>query len=195
MSSPRVRPDGFLEVGPVCAPFDCQISLEDANDLRKVLIWDFFDKVDARTPIFTETEDRTLFGKGFRSDNHGLSMQESPSTFGGAILKHMSEDSWRMIIKGTKTRRSVWNNAQQRIETMFDVQVYNDELVEAVRRVKVIRGVGELTVDAIVNQMEEDVDEGYIVMQRRAFERHMTSEDCERAGVFLRQIAARSRVE
>lgn len=181
---PTLRRDQYVEVGPACAPFESNITLQEAEDLRQVVVWDFFNNMPVHTPELTETSDKTMAAKAFHDT--GGALYEAPSTFAGAMLRHIDEASWRMIIMQTKLRRARHNNAQQRIETRFNIEVFDDQLVEATRKMRIARGVGELTADAVERQMEEDVEDGYVVMQRRAYERYLTSDDCQRATEFLR---------
>ena len=194
MKSPRVRRDGYTEVGPACAPFDCQIDLEDAETLRDVVAWDFFYHMNAKTRLLSDIEDKTVCAKSFHPELGQMAVTETPSVFAGAILHRRGLDDWRMVVMQSKSRQARWNNARQHIETRLNVEVFNGELVEAVRKVRVVRGVGELTVAAIENQMEEDSEAGFVVMQRRAFERQMTKEDCQAASEFLQRTVRRSKV-
>lgn len=191
-----MRPDGFTEVGPVCVPFDCQIDLEDAEALRDVLVQDFFHEMKgrAKTPLVTESEDKTICSQSFQPELREMSVVETPIIYVSTMLHHTSLDSWRMAIMQSKARRASWNNAQQKIATRLNVEVFNGRLVEAVRKMKIIRGVGELTVAAIENQTEEDTEVGHIVMQRRAYERHMTKDDCQWAIDFLQRTVRRSNI-
>lgn len=173
------RKDGFKMVGPNCMPFENNISIDEAEDLHDVVMFDFFGKLPVKTPRLSEVADKSMCARAFH--NQPYEDTASPSVFVGAMLHHMNQHTWRMNIMHTKLSRARHNNAQQRIETRMNVEVYDHQLVEAVRKMRVIRGVGELTVDAVERQMEEDTEEGYVIMQRRAYERHMTSDDCERA--------------
>lgn len=188
---PTMRRDGYLEVGPACLPFDAAISIEDANELRRVVEWDFFEHMPVKTPQASDQTDKTMSAKAFHNRLSG-DIDEIPSVFAGAVLRHIDQESWRLIIMQTKLRRARHNNAQQRIETRMNVEVFGGELAEAVRKVRVVRGVGELTVAAIEHQMAEDVEEGHVVMQRRAYERHVTAEDCNDAAEYLRKVVRRT---
>ena len=194
MSEQRIRRDGFTEVGPVCVPFYSEISLDDANDLRNAIVWDFFNEFPAKTPYLSDTSDKTTFGKNFSSPLHDSAIHEMPNIFFGASLNHISSDTWRMILMYTKTKRVDWNNSPQRIETRLMMHVYKDQLVEAVRKVRVIRGVGELTVESIENQIDENTDTGYIALQRREYEQYIIPEDCERAKVYMHRAVKRAKV-
>ncbi|MCB9819793.1 hypothetical protein H6796_00585 [Candidatus Nomurabacteria bacterium] len=191
----RLQNDGFKPVGPPCRPLECEISLDEANNLRQAVVWDFFDNMPVKTPFLSEDADKTMAAKAYH--NSYDENDDTPSLFTGAVLRHIDEESWRMIIMQTKLRRARWNNAGQRVETRYNIEVLGGQLVEAVRKVRIIRGVGELSVSAVEHQMEEDVDEGsdggYIVVQRRAFERQVTQEDCGQIVDSLRRVARRYR--
>jgi hypothetical protein len=190
---PTMRRDGYLEVGPTCTPFESDITIDEADELRRSVVWDYFDNMPVKTRALTETSDKTMVAVSFH-DPDELSADQLPHMFAGAILSHTDLESWRMVITQAYYRRARHNNAQQRISTRFAVEVYDGQLVEAVRRVRVVRGVGDLTVAAIEKQMEEDVEEGHIVMQRRAYERYLNSDDCERAVDFLSKAVKRRKV-
>lgn len=180
------RKDGYKSVGELCTPFDTDITLEQANALRTTVVWDFFENMPVKTPAYDETSDKTMAAKAFH-DRSFDRVDELPSVFAGVVLRHIDAESWRMIIMQTKLRRARYNNAQQRIETRLNIEVLDGRLVEAIRKVRIVRGVGELTVAAIEHQMEEDVEDGYVVMQRRAYERKITPDDCDKATEFLHQ--------
>lgn len=186
-----LRKDGYTEVGPICLPFEPHISLDEANELRRMVEWEFFEEMPVKTPRATDTTDKTMVAKAFHN-RLGGDIDEVPSVFAGAVLRHIDLESWRMIIIQTKMNRARHNNAQQRIETRMNIEVSNGQLAEAIRKVRVLRGVGELTASAIEHQMAEDVEDGFIVMQRRAYERQITSEDCASTAEYLRRIARRT---
>jgi hypothetical protein len=188
---PTMRKDGFLEVGPACLPFDAELTLDDANDLRQAVVWEFFEHMPVKTLELTDSSDKTGCAKAFHNRTFE-SIEHGPGVFGGAVLRHIDEEAWRLRIMHTKLSRARHNNAQQRIETRMNVEVFDGQLAEAVKKVRVVRGVGELTAAAIEKQMEEDVEEGYVVMQRRAYERHLTQDDCAQAVEFLTRIVRRT---
>lgn len=177
--------NGFTQVGPVCEMFDSKITIEQANDLRQEVLWNYFENVPVKTPEFTETSDKTLYGKTFDTAKMTLELDQ-PIMFAGALLRNIDAHTWRLVIMNTKMRRARHNNAQQRIETRYVVEAYENDVVEAVKRVRTVRGVGDLTPEMVVNQeYEEDRH------QRRAFERHMTEDDCQQAVECLARVVKR----
>lgn len=188
-----VRKDGYTQISTGFHPTEFEIDVEEANELRNIVAWDFFDQVNARTPHVDDISDKTLFSKAFH-DTAPDAVSLSPGIFGGVILKHLDAVSWRMIIMQSRIQRARYNNAAQRIETKLQLEVSNNVLIEATRRVKIVRGIGELTVAAIEKQMEEDTEDGQVRMVRRAFDCQMGREDCENAIDFLDNLAKRALV-
>lgn len=194
----EARKDGFVEVGSKCQPFEHEVSVDELNELRSAVVNGFFAEMPNVSRSYDNDVAKVACARAFHERDLGL-VDQPPSVFGAAILRTVQFDDpefdvWRLRVSQNRTQRSRHNNASQRIVTRLKVEVFNDQVVEAIREVRVIRGVGELTAEAIAQQMFEDTDEGHIVMQRRAYERYMTSRDCETAAQFLGQIARRAAV-
>lgn len=120
---------------------------------------------------------------------------DQPIVFAGALLRNIDEHTWRLVIMNTKMRRARHNNGQQRIETRYVVEAYENDVVEAIRKVRTLREVGELVApEYLEDQIEEGTYVGNTVMQRRAFERHMVEEDCEQAVETLTRVAKRAAI-
>lgn len=192
----EVRKDGFVAVGSKCGPFEHEVGIEELNGLRSAIVETFFAEMPKVSRSLDDNSVKVACAKAFHERDFG-SAELAPSVFGAAILRTIQFDdpefdAWHLRIGHNRTQRARHNNAPQRIVTRMKVEVFNDQVVEAVKEVKVIRGVGELTPEAIEQQLLEDTDDGHIVMQRRAYERYMTSQDCDKAAQFLGQIARRT---
>jgi hypothetical protein len=173
-----------MQVGSGVGPGEAQIDVNDASMLRDFLAYDFFRCVPARTPKISESFDQTQFGKGFhRAGNVSLDRD----LFAAAILKHVDMDSWHATIALAKYRRSPINNGSQRIESQYRIGVIGNTILQATREVRVLRSVGELTVDDIANQQDLDV-------QRKAFQLPMTVDDCGDVMGALERVAKRVQV-
>ncbi|MGB3946185.1 MAG: hypothetical protein WBK76_05110 [Candidatus Saccharimonadales bacterium] len=193
------RHDGYVEVGAKCEPFTHEVSLGALTDLRDAVVDEYFMRMPRVSRQYSDEGTKVASAKAFH-EHFGDAYESTPSIFGAAILRSMTFDdpdidSWRLTIAQNRMQRSRHNNAPQRIVTRLKVEVFNDQIVEAVREVQVVRGVGELTAEAIEQQMIEDTEEGHIVMQRRAYERYLTENDCRNAAAFLGRIAARTETE
>ena len=195
----NIRHDGYTEVGSKCEPFTHDVSLEALLELRESVVENYFMHMPRVSREYGAAGTKVASAKAFHERFSGAA-DETPSVFGAAILRSMmfsdpDTDAWRLTIAQNRMQRSRHNNAPQRIVTRLKAEVFNDQIVEAIREVQVVRGVGELTVEAIEQQMIEDTEEGHIVMQRRAYERYLTEDDCQKAVEFLGKIARRAAAE
>lgn len=184
----RIRRDGYTEIGTKCEPFESQLDIDEVNKLRDFVLRDYFLKVPNLHIRHEETYGKVSHAKLF--PNYSVDY-DTPSVFGSALLKNLDSDSWRMIIMQTRTRRSSENTTQQRIVSRMNVEVLDDRVVEAVKKVQIVRGLGELTVESIERQMEEEGEEAAFYVERKAYERYMTVDDCDKATEFLGRITRR----
>lgn len=148
--------NGYIQVGAGCGLFDSKITIDNANEVRDAVALDFFQRVPVKIPEFSDTDTKMMYGKYFRSSPDELEMNVS-SMFAGVVLRNMDQEIWRLVIMQSKSRRARYNNAPQRVQTRMVIEVIGDEVVEAVKRVRAVRGVGELAVPRIENRAEWEV--------------------------------------
>lgn len=177
-----MRRDGYTVVGSVYTPNESQISLDEAEELRTTLVKDFFGHVPTTIPKET---DHGLVTRAMHGA-YGLdSYDTAPTMLTGASLHIVAPHTWRMMISQAKLRRTYWNQAQQRVATYLQINVEDNHVTEAVRRVRIIRGVGSAA--ATDSMSKHDRFMYNRPMQRRTFEHPMTSSDCYRAAHILRR--------
>lgn len=180
-----IRSDGFVQIGMPVPLGETHIAYEDAAMVRDYLAYDFFDRVPAKTPQVSEHYNRTQFGKGLhRVGNIALDRD----LFAGAILRHTDQDSWHSIIALVKYCRSNVNNGPQRIESYYRFGAVDHTLIQATKEVRVLRSIGELTVESITAQQKPDI-------QRKTFQRPMTIDDCDDVMGALGRVANRVQVQ
>lgn len=192
----EVLNNGFTAIGSKCQPFEHEVGIDALNELRASVVQDFFAEMPRVSRSYGGDIAKVGCAKNINERIPG-EIDQPPSIFGAAILRTVlfedpDFDVWQLRIAQNRMQRARHNNAPQRIMSRLKVEVFNGQVVEAIREVQTIRGVGELTVEAIEKQMFEDVEEGHIVMQRKSYERYMTEDDCEKAVRFLGQIARRT---
>lgn len=174
--------DGYTVVGSICKPNESQISLDEAEELRTTLVKDFFGHVPTTIP---QEKGHGIVTRAMHG-SYGLSSYDAvPTMLTGASLHVVTPHTWRMLISQAKLRRTYWNQAQQRVATYLRINVEDDHVTEAVRRVKIIRGVGSTATTDSMSEYDRDVYNR--PMQRRTFEHPMTSIDCYRAAHILRR--------
>lgn len=179
-----MRSDGFVQVGTAVPLGETLITFDDAAMVRDYLAYDFFDRVPAKTPRVSEGN-HIRFGKGFH--RVGAVVQER-DMFAGAILRHTDQDSWHSIIALVKYCRSNVNNGPQRIESYYRLGAVGHTLTQATKEVRVLRSIGELTVESITTQQKPDI-------QRKAFQRPITVDDCGAVMGALERVANRAQVQ
>lgn len=178
------RRDGYEQVGELIPIGESNITANDALMVRDFLAYDFFDRVRCRTPQFSETKDRTQFGKGFNA--HG-GAEFDKNFFAGAVLRHLDPESWFAIVMIAKHSRSTTNNTPLRTESRYRIGMAGLSILQATKEVRVLRSVGELTADDIVNGVE-------IPTQRKAFEKALTTDDCGQMLGQLERVARRASI-
>ena len=177
-----VRPDGYEQVGNRIPLGETGITADDAQLVHYFLMHDFFGRVRCRTPHVDETSDKTQYGK--RYERHESDANDG-SFFAGAILKHVDPHSWATIIMIAKTSRSLVNNSPLRVESRYRIGVVGEAVMESTKEVRVLRSVGELTVDDIASEAEYSA-------QRKAFEKVLTPDDCGQVMGQLERVARRA---
>lgn len=201
---PTERRDGYTEIGSRCWPFESKLSLDQATGLRDFVLNDYLLTVPKIHVTHYDTQSKVahakLFPNKFMED-----VDDVPSVFGSAMLKNIDADTWRLVIMQTRTKRRSENIAQQRIVSRMNVEVMGDQVVEAVKKVQIVRGLGELTLESIEKAWVQN-DEGELPIavfvndksneqvyqvERKAYERHMTPVDCEKAVEFLGKMSRR----
>lgn len=190
---PNMRKDGYTEVGSRCAPFESRVNLEEVNGLRDFLVNDYFLAVPNLHVTSDENESgiaKIAHAKLF-ANKFAIDIDDQPSVFGSAMLRYLDADTWRMVIMQTRSRRRSENIGQQRIVSRYNVEVMGDDIVEAVKKVQIVRDIGELTLEKIERQMEEEYDGLAVEVERKAFERYMTPDDCAKAAEFLGRVTRR----
>lgn len=177
-----MRKDGYTVVGPICKPNEALISLDDAQDLRMTLEKDFFGTVPTTVPEETE---RGFVVKAMHGA-YGLQAPEGiPTMLTGASLHTIAPDTWRMIISQTKLRRTEPHQAQQRVATYLQIGVEHNEITQAVRHVKIMRDIGQVATASDMSTYDRLMY--HRPMQRRIFERYLTTMDCHKAAYLLRR--------
>jgi hypothetical protein len=189
----RLRADGYEIIGSDCVPFQSRISLDEAVDLKEYLVHEHFMSVPNIRVTHTDTESRIAHAKSF-PNKFVMDMDDHPSLFGSAMLKNIDADTWRLVIMQTRMKRGSEDAGQQRFVTRYNVEVYNDEIVEAVKKMQIVRDIGVMTVDSIVRQMDESSEtesDSKPQFERLAFERYMEPRDCATAKEFLGRVCRR----
>ncbi len=192
----EVQRDEYVQVGSDCELFVHKVGIEELSELRAAVVDEYFMQMPKVSRSYTEEGTKVACAKSFH-ETFANTYEEFPSFFGAAILRSMAfEDpeveSWRLVIGQNRMQRSRHNNAPQRSVTRLKVEVFNNQVVEAIKQVHIVRGVGELTAEAIETQLTEDSEDGSVVLQRRAYERYVTADDCHAAVDFLSRIVRRT---
>lgn len=183
------RTGGYQEVGKPYRCGDVHISRADVDDLRSFVTDEYFVHLPASTTLLDDLTTRSVAKVGFY--DAPMYDVEATDVMTMATLHEWSPDMWRLTVKQTRTKRAE-NTMPQRIETRYGIDVVNDEVLEAVRKMRILRGVGDLTVDMVHEDVTEEVDGDAI--QRRAYELPMEPEDCVRITEFLTRALKRAAV-
>lgn len=182
----QTRPDGFIVVGKPAPIGEVLVSYEHADELKKFVTSEYFEYIQPKTPELTEISDKSVAAKGFHSIvDQGNN--NDPSMFSGALLRHIDDSSWRLIVMLTRMRRSDYNLAPQRVEERYNFHVFGGDLYEATKQIRVTRGLGELTLDMVESGVEPE-------LVRKMYERPVTEEDCRRVREKLSRAVKRAQI-
>lgn len=170
MSHHGERPDDFVFVGKSVLPGDVEVTYNEVDQLRSFVMNEYFDKVPTKTPLLSETADKTVGGKAFHYVAY-TGIDDSPSVFTSALVHNQTQTSWRMRVMISRMGRAEWDNKQQRVASRYRFEIIGGQLVEATKNAQIIRDMAELS---MAQMLSADGSE----LKRRMYERPITTEDC-----------------